>query len=254
MGKTRLIGHDSETIIIQNKAPGPALIGIPFYFLLFHGESLAGINPERPAPALINAYLIHIFVTIIPVAVSICFFFRLVLRLVQFNHRHALLYTVTLYWGTLLFPFSTQLWGHTTAAAFVVMSMYFYNSCRGYSQFYCGLFGGMAVLCEYSCAIIVLVLLVKQLWDHKFQDLTGYVLGGLIPFTVFAAYHYICFGSVFALPARFNNPQFVEADKLGGAFSTIDWYALWGITFSPYRGLFFYMPILLFIFLVFPPG
>ena len=233
----------------SNKAPGPALIGIPFYFLLFHGESLIGMNPRGIPTALINAYLIHVFVTIIPIACSICFFFRLILPLVGFNRNRALLNTVTLYWGTLLFPFSSQLWGHSTAAAFVIISTYFYMSFRRLSHFYCGLFGGIAVLCEYSCAILILLLLAKHLWDRKFKDLIEYTFGGLIPFSAFVTYHSICFGFLFVLPARFNNPQFVGTNGIGGAFGKINWDALWGITFSPYRGLFVYMPVLLLIFL-----
>ncbi|HEX6096948.1 MAG TPA: hypothetical protein VF432_11540, partial [Thermoanaerobaculia bacterium] len=71
-----------------------------------------------------------------------------------------------------------------------------------------------------------------------------YVLGGL-PFAIaLMAYQYAAFGSPFRTAIATTNPAFLDDEKWLGVFALPKLDALWGITFSPYRGLFFIAPIL----------
>ena len=105
-----------------NKAPGTTLLGIPFYGVLYGVESAVGVDPAEPTAVLVNAYLIHLWVTVLPLALSVLFFRRIVGHL-GVAPRRAVALTLLVYSGTLLLPFSTAFWGHTTAAAFVVMAL-----------------------------------------------------------------------------------------------------------------------------------
>jgi hypothetical protein len=70
-------------------------------------------------------------------------------------------------------------------------------------------------------------------------------LGGLPLALVLGWYNAVCFGSPFASSYRYLGrfPEISNSGLLG--FSQPSLEALWGITFSPYRGLFFLSPFLL---------
>ncbi len=254
----------------SNKAPGIALLGIPCYYLIYHVETMIGIDPTDDVHALINAYLLNILLTVLPISLSVLFFFRIALNLGHQNYYFALLATSALYWGTLIFPYSSQLWGHVTAAAFVIISLYFFiNDLDAHSHknkkksnlddgpinekpvpsvshlIICGFFAGLAVLTEYSCIIVAFMFAIGILrTNHRIQILS-YLAGGTIPIILFALYHKSCFGSYFTLANVYNNPYFLNDGYIGSLFGSFSTEALWGITFSSYRGMFIYMPVLI---------
>ncbi|OVE77163.1 hypothetical protein BVX99_03415, partial [bacterium F16] len=53
--------HDHN--VYSNKAPGPALMGIPVYFFLYHIETIIGLDPWDWNITYINFWLINIAVT-----------------------------------------------------------------------------------------------------------------------------------------------------------------------------------------------
>ena len=91
-------------------------------------------------------------------------------------------------------------------------------------------------------------LTISLLIKRNRKKLLAFVLGGLIPGTAFIGYHKVCFGSIFAIANFFNNPYFLDEDAVGKMFGIWNFDALWGLTFSRYRGLFVYMPIFLLVF------
>ncbi len=230
----------------SNKAPGPALLGIPLYFGLFHLETAIGIPPLADGPSLINAYLIHLLVTVLPISIAAIFFFQIILNLDRSSKRKALFFCACLFSGTLIFPYSTQLWGHVTAAAFVIIAYSFYLRGTSASATISGIAIGFAVLSEYSCAICLAILLIALLAEHKWRMTFSFLLGGLIPLFLFAIYHKMCFGQFITVANVYNNPYFLDTEGLGNIIGLINPKAVVDITVSPYRGLFFYMPVLIF--------
>jgi hypothetical protein len=232
----------------SNKAPGTSLLGIPAYFALYHGERLLGFDPVSVTGVLVNAYLINLWVTVLPVALSAILF----LQLASFftgERRRAILLTLVLYAGTLMLPFSTALWGHTTAAAFVVMAVAcFVIPVRGRSRgrdALSGLFMGLAVLTDYGAAPLALLVVIASLLDTSRRErLSGLVLGGLGPLLVFGLYHWHVFGSPFVIASSFSPPEMIDEDRVSGLFGALSLQALWGLTLSSSRGLFVYMPVL----------
>lgn len=231
----------------SNKAPGPMLLGIPIYAAIYYLERALGIDAEAPVPTLINAYVLNLAISVIPMAVSAAFFFRLLQTILGATPAKAMWLTVVLYFATLLFPFSSQLWGHTTATAFLVISLYYRVANQPRADLYCGLFAGLAVLTEYSCVLYVTAVLLSQrfLVHDQARRMLRFVLGGLGPLVVFMVYHKICFGSFFTIANWHINPYFAS----NGSQFTTDMRsvrtALFGVTFSAERGLFFFMPVLL---------
>lgn len=235
---------DHSPHVYSNKAPGTSLLGIPAYLALYHVERALGVDPVSIRAVLINAYLIHLWVTVLPVALSSIFFFHLV-RVLTGERRQAVLLTLVLYAGTLMLPFSTALWGHTTAAAFLVIATAFLMIPVRARDEMCGLFTGLAVLTDYGAVPIALVLIGAMLLhaQHR-RRLGGIVLGGAAPFVVFAAYHWHVFGSPFVLASSYSPPAMIDDGRIAGLFGSVSPRALWGLTVSTSRGLFVYMPVL----------
>jgi hypothetical protein len=125
-----------------------------------------------------------------------------------------------------------------------------------------GIAAGMAVSCFYVCAIAVGILALatfkpQRHGGHKEISLCPpclcgeksfrFLLGAL-PFVVLMAiYQWLCFGSPFRTAVEASTP-FTQKGLLFGVIRMPSVDALYGITLSPYRGLFFASPILLLAF------
>ena len=228
----------------SNKAPGPAMLGVPVYFLLFHGERMIGADPTTGGWLLFNGYALSVVLSGLPAAIAIVCFLALLVSL-GVTRRRAFLLCLVLFFGTLLFPFSTQLWGHSTAAAFVIVALLLFQRESKAAMFGVGFCIGWAVLCEYTCAVILLTLIIALGCRQRWRQLLWMCLGGLLPLLLFAVYHHACFDSFFALASVHNNPRFRDAGAVAGLFGCISPDAVLGLSVSPYRGLFFFMPVLL---------
>jgi hypothetical protein len=153
--------------------------------------------------------------------------------------------------GTIAFLYSTQLWGHQTASAFLFLC--FYILVRGQRLWLAGAFFGMAVLTEYttllaSPALVAYLLFKNGFSKRKLKTLLEFAIGGLPFAIVFFTYHKLAFGEWTAMPLdpRFASPYLLSPSKerlFGYGFPSMD--ALYGITFGTDRGLFFLSPILL---------
>lgn len=232
----------------SNKAPGTTLLGIPAYLVLYHGERLVGLDPTSIEGVLVNAYLLNLWVTVLPLALSSLFFFRLLVWL-GCSRAAAVGYTTLLYAGTLLLPFSTMLWGHTTAAAFVVMATacFFTGGRRGW--IWSGLLAGVAVLTDYAAAPFAVGLVGLAAPVPRHRERIGPVLGGAtVPLVVFGAYHWALFGSPLRLASSYSPEGMLSEGYVQGLFGGLSLEALQGLTFSTSRGLFVFMPVLLLAF------
>jgi hypothetical protein len=229
----------------SNKAPGTSLLGVPAYAFLFHVERFAGFDPVSTRGVLLNAYLINLWVTVIPLALSAVFFYHLALRFARDRHR-ALLVTIILYAGTLMLPFSTALWGHTTAAAFAVMAVACFVRPGRRAPVWAGLFAGLAALTDYGALPLAVSLVVAAaVASSRRERLPALLLGSMAPLMVFLLYHWALFGSPLALASSYSPETMVDQGRLMGLFGAINLRALYGLTVSASRGLFVYMPVLL---------
>jgi len=236
-----------------NKAPGTILLGTVAYFSLYHAENLFGLDPAGVAFEA-NLYLVNLFVSVFFVALSICAFRRLLIFLGTTDQRAAVL-SLVLAFGTLLFPYDNQMWGHTTAAAFSLLGLFGLVQGTRRGLFFAGLFAGMAVLTDYLAAVVVASYGVYALWvkapgrgalgDAERRAL-WYCLGGLGPLIIFMAYHYACFGAPFSSAMKYTAKGFIDEDRLLGLFGIPEWRYVGALLVSRSRGLLLHAPVLLF--------
>ncbi len=229
-----------------NKAPGTILLGALVYGPVYLLGAAFGLDPEAAAVASLSAYLINFFVSVAPLALASAALYQLFSR--WLSPRRAALVTLVTFFGTALFPYSTQLWGHTTAAAFGLVA--WWSFCRGSlgrSPLWDGATGwlaGMAVLCDFLAAptpaLIGLGLVLRRP-----RRLGPYLLGGLFPLALLLAYQWYCFGSPWALPTSGTRDTFLSETRALGLFGSPSGSALLHLTASGYRGLFFQMPVLI---------
>ena len=109
-----------------------------------------------------------------------------------------------------------------------------------------GLLLGMAVISEYPALLLAVVVggfAITRVGIGR--KLIWIKLGGLAPLVVLAVYDLAIFGSPLPLGYRYSELWQTRHQVGFVSVSTPSLAALWGITGSPYRGLFFLSPILL---------
>lgn len=230
----------------SNKAPGVILLGVAVYFPVYYIERLFVKAPFPPELDIFNGYVINVLISGVLAALA-AVYFRKMLMYLGLSQRRSVIFSLLFALATPLFPYANSLWGHATSTAFIVFSLYHLVQPRKSNLFWAGLFIGVAVNCDYMTAIYAVFFGAFALWRVKGR-VVFFALGGLVPLLVFMWYHWICFGSPFSLATLYNNPIFLEKDKVGGIFGNISSYTMLQLLFGARRGLLFGSPFLLFAF------
>jgi hypothetical protein len=158
------------------------------------------------------------------------------------NARNALCVSTIILFGTIVFPYSTMLFAHVPAALFLLLSLVLLKD----RPLAAGIAAGIAVSCFYVCALAAAILAIAA-FSYRRMVAVRFVAGTL-PFAIsMAMYQWLCFGSPFRTAVE-SSTRFTQKDRLFGVIGTVSTDALYGITLSPYRGLFFVSPILLLAF------
>ena len=250
-----------------DKSPLVSLAAVPAYALLRAVHLAAG----RPAPAFqvirrtAEVPAIHIetnrsftqllyacalATSALPFAVLGALLFGFLSR--RTSPLTALVATGLALLGTPLYPYATSLYGHVLAAcalfaAVAVLDGQPQPSAR--RLLLAGLSLGVAVSDEYLTVFPATVLAV---WALSRGGLTGWsrrlpllVAGALAPVAVLLAYNTACFGAPFRTGYHFVvQAEFVEGHAQG--LMGVGWpqaEALWGLAFSPSRGLAVVAPV-----------
>ena len=235
----------------SNKAPGASILGAAVYFVLFHGQRALGIDPMRPIWIAINEYSINLFVSVLWTALASVVLFRFLQERYQFSATNALLTTLVFDFCTLIFPFDTGFWGHTTAAAMILIG--YYHLEQSQRVMLAGLLLGLAVFVEYMVAIsLALAAAYLAAVPGRRIHLFRLVAGATPATAALLIYHKICFGSFFTTGASLSDTlrQIQPGRAIAfGQFETFQWEVFWKLLFSLERGIFIYMPVLLLAFL-----
>jgi hypothetical protein len=228
----------------SNKAPGTHFLGIPFYFIIFHVQNLFQIDCNNPLVELADAYLINLFVSILPLAFAAVLIFRIFTGFFRCSEKQSLLYSLFLVFSTPLFPYSIQIWGHTTAAAFLVFSLYNILNGGDKDYFWCGFWIGCAAITDYLSGIFAVTIFIYVLITERGKVL-HYVAGGLLPLLALISYQFVCFGSVIKPSISATNTLFTEDNKFLGSFGGISIDIVFRILFSIERGMLLATPVLI---------
>jgi hypothetical protein len=146
--------------------------------------------------------------------------------------------------GTLWFPYSTQLWGHTTAAAFIALALVQVQIGSRRALVLAGALLGLAVCVDYL-ALLAAVGISALVLLRSPRQVPALLLGAFPLALALMGYQTICFGGPFVTASEMSNAQFLEQDRALGMFGRLSWLALWELTFGLRRGLFLQCPVLL---------
>jgi hypothetical protein len=240
-----LIGRDKavvDGVTYSDKAPGQPFLAVPFYGLyrLLGGESPDVFDPEID----LGMWWVTFWSTAVPGAILAVLMYRWAREI---EKTTALRATIVMAVGSLLFVYSTILFGHVLAALFAfAMFLVVRKPETSWQRLVgAGALGGAAVLVEYPLALVVAAITVAAFVLHRWKAL-AVVAGGIAPAILLGLYQYRLFGSPFTLTyqwSAFSGPQ-PEANTVTGIFEGPTFERLIHVLISP-RGLLIATPILL---------
>lgn len=231
-----------EGKVLSNKPPGLSLLAAIPYTILQLREGATG----DAISLTINLYLCTIFTSGIAGALVGLLLFRTARRR-GVSARWAVSTALLAGLGTPLFAYSTMLFVAVPTGLLILGALLSISDLEQPSPAIAGAALGLATTMNYLCAIVVVIvgafLLVRS--RRRFRDAVAFVAGG-VPFLLLLLwYQKSAFGSPLSTSIDTQNPAFVTTGSWLGILGAPSAEALWGITFSPYRGLFFIAPILL---------
>lgn len=151
--------------------------------------------------------------------------------------------------GTPALAYAGAFYGHQAAAVFLFTAFALLlreRPSRGRVML-AGLALGTALLLEYS-SILAVPLLALYAWHQTERGRRGAaalpLLAFLVPFSLQFAYNAAVFGSPFATGYRYT--EFAKVAPAGFQIPTLA--SIYGVSFSPFRGIFFRSPVLLLAF------
>lgn len=238
----------------SSKAPGASFLGIPVYWGLRHLTPLRYSNPLEQ----LELYIVRVMTSTLLFALLGVVMYRLA-RFCGASSRHAFFMVIAYGFGSIALQHATLFGGHQIAASFSFFSFALLVRLSGndintgsghwYYGFLAGLFAGFAVITDYTAVVIVLFLAVYVILSRMgTRQKIGFLSGGLVWFLVLGAYNLACFGHPFSFSYEH---QVYERFKEGTAHGILGIglprpEAMMSLLFSPSRGLFFIMPVLLF--------
>ena len=222
--------------IYSNKPPGLSLLAVIPYAIAHAIES----EPASPMSQIINLWICTVTTCAVPGALLASMFFLYARRQFDVSPRAALLVTFVLAFGTYLFAYSTVFFGHVPSALFLFASF----ALARRKPLLSGACAGMAVLCNYL-AIVALPAIAFLVIAERRRAIARWLLGGAPLALILLAYQYAAFGSPWRTASETSNPSFIGKGLFLGLFQLPQPHALFAITFSAYRGLFFISPVLL---------
>ena len=218
---------------------------------------------EEPTDRQLNtaAYVSSVFAVALPAALAVVVFFRLTVFL-GLSTRAAAGFSLAWSLGTMAFPYSTNLYGHQVCASLLLVSAYLMirGAAEGekrsrWRMSAAGAALGLAFAAEYAGAVGIACLLLYAVFAVRDKRaLLWIAVGAALSLLPLLLYHWVAFGSPFKLAYHYS----IHGVRHAGVFMGIGLpspRALFGITFSEYRGLFVSAPWLLaavpgFLFLV----
>ena len=210
----------------SNKAPGPTLMALPFYLpmdamVVAHAKDRKTRDARRIDARDSLLHYLSIAMQAIPFALLVLVAADMLAA--RGVSRPAIeLAALAMLFGNTASLLMNTFFGHGVAAV-LTLGIALALLKRRYAV--AGLLFGLDVLSDYGSALFFPILVVPLLasdwtdWRTGLRRVLRFALGGLGPFVVFAAYHWLCFGGPLTLPNKFMNPVFVEK---GGR-------ALWGV-------------------------
>lgn len=236
----------------SNKAPGPMILGLPFFVLvdraLIQGlPTRAERDARRRQQLPLYNWVLCALLQVIPFAVLSMRHLR---RLQHAISPDALGFAaLALLFGNTVSLLMNTYFGHAMTAVWTLAALYALER-RAFG--WLGFAAGWAALSDYTGLplFVVLVSGALAMKGNRRERIWPLAKGLLLPAVIWSVYHIQCFGRPWRLALQFQSPQFVDAAS----------YPVWGILewapnlhhfltllFGPSRGILFTQPWLLII-------
>ncbi|NOZ27189.1 MAG: hypothetical protein GXP39_03930 [Chloroflexi bacterium] len=217
--------------VYSKKGPAPSLLAVPLYLLAW----------AVPGLGLIQATLLY---NALVTAITALVLMRWTRRL-GYDQRVALAVALSFGLGTLAWPYATHYFGEPTSALALVAAGYALTMWREERKTRLALVAGLALALAVATvmahALLLLPYILYALWNGggRWQrpDRRSAIAftGPLVAVALaLAAYNWARFGDPFQTGYHFG---------AGEGWTTPLWQGLWGLLFSPYRGLIWYVPL-----------
>lgn len=258
----------------SDKAPGIAFLGIPVYAAFYHlfdlpvvegftarladsaafqsslREDGSGVSVDKVRFALAQVLLSWLLATLPTLGIGILIF-RLLL-LLGIGPRLAFVGALSYGLLTPAFAYATALYGHQLSAFLVFLAFYLalrHIAMTSVRLLLIGLLLGYSVVTEYPVVLlagVVFLFVLYRLYRFEHWYRIGWVvLSGLVVAAGWMVYNTLIFGGPLELGYS-HSTLWLDKHQTGFMSLTLPHAeALWGITFSEYRGLFFLAPWLL---------
>src|SRR5437763_961507 len=240
-----------------DKAPGASLLAVPVYAALRLALPPAFFGPDL---FFVVRYLLTAAVVSLPAAAFVALLWRFLLPLV--GRRRAALLALGYGLGTMAWALSALLFSHALAAMSLFgafMLLYPTSVGRGPAALWrwaaAGALCGCAVCLEYPAALVGILLALFAAHTalragrlRALAPLAAFVVTAAVGAAPGALYNTAVYGNPFSqgYAHLHGETQFIAGMRHGvEGVGLLNPAALWGITFSPYRGLFVLSPFLL---------
>jgi len=256
-----------------DKSLGPSLVALPFYLafkgvaalppvarFIESGQGLgnfadtlnpqgAGIRPEAVYQGMALTF-ITFFAMSVPSALLGTTVFLFAARFAR-RDLYAAVLALAYGLGTIAFPYSAALYQHQLAAfgafvGFFLLWRVIYEDASRRWLWLVGALFGLTAITEYPAVIMLGVIFLWALWQMPDRAALYRVALGALPLgLIFAGYNYAAFGT--PLPVGYTYSTLWQNEHQTGflslTFPTLE--RLYGLTFSPVRGIFLLSPFLL---------
>ena len=224
----------------SEKPPGSSLLIIPQYIL---ARTVARQRLFQNWTAMVRAWLVICLSVCLYAAVSVAVLYEVLGLLGVKRGRVGYCYAYAA--GTLAFPYATVMLGAQFTAPLVILATWFaLKGERRSDLFWLGVMVGLTFVTCYHAILLVGWLIPLRWLTLKSKRRIGWALAPAITFLLLQlAYNWVCFGG----PLNISNLYWVG----GPARATLGLPSprqLYWATFSPWKGMFYYSPWLLFYF------
>ena len=234
----------------SDKPPLPSFLVTPLYAF---GRVLYGLGVVAPLPNHIameedlnSVLLISLFICALSAAGVVRM--RDLLLLLGFSDGSSTATALVYATFTIFAVYAGVLFAHAFSATFVIFSLYhavlFANRGRAADAVLSGFFCGCAVASAYIAAVLTPFIIAYFLAKRKLSAASIlFFAGAALPLAFVAFYNWSCFGS--PLSTGYEYSAFKDSIHFNNPIQE----GLYHLTFSSWRGLFFYNPVLLLSFL-----
>lgn len=239
-------------------APGMTLLAVPLYIIskpLFYliPHNFLGY-PDNQMKLIFLNFLATIFISSLLSALMTIMVYDITQYFTK-NKYHRLISSLVLSFGTLLFIYSTEYYDGTVSTFFIFLSFYLLFKIKNNQEkiisskllFLAGLCAGFSVFLKYHQIIPVLFLSIYLLTFLRNKKILYFLAGLIVPGILLLGYHQLIYGNPLDTPYKHRMNDFALNTVSTGFYQIVgpEFKSIYGLSFSPEKGLFLYMPILL---------